>query len=516
MRIVILLLTGLCLALAASAQENPVSYSDISHSSPFEKKVLDDHFLHQKSDLFLLFMANGNLLKEADVDGARTRFYTHLSTIGTEKARKNEKKIKLIYDDVHKAFLSKYEMKNRFEDIFYNGYYNCVSASALYGLAFQHFNIPFTIKEEPTHVYLIAFPGAEQIMVETTTPVNGFRTIDPQFKQNYVKVLRDQKVISAQEFAGTNTDALFNKFYFGEQENITLAQLVGLQYFNDALYLAEQEKYLEAISQAEKAYLFYPSKRMAYTLMSMAHEAFKRRSARDSVHAACLAKLSRFKKFGITPEMIQGEFLRVTSDLLLSKGETEKMKAYYTQLHKNLQDETLRDEISFIYHYENGRILYNQARFRESIPFFQQCLTLKPKHQETNGIFISAITQSLRNQSNSEALKILEQFTVQHPPLLENNIFNEMLGNTYAREMQIAFESGRPVEGEKYRNVFEAFFKAHNEVNYDTYLVGRAYSAAAVYYFRKGQSSKAKTIINKGLELSPNNYELESRKRMIQ
>lgn len=510
-----LLLTGLWLALAASAQENPVTYSDVSHASPFEKKVLDDHFLHQKSDLFLLFMANGNLLKDADIDGARTRFYTHLDQIGTEKARKNDKKIKLIYDDVHKAFLNKYEMKNHFEDIFYNGYYNCVSASALYGLAFQHFNIPFTIKEEPTHVYLIAFPDAERIMVETTTPVNAFRTIDPQFKQNYVKVLRDQKVISAQEFAGASTDMLFDKFYFGEQENITLSQLVGLQYFNDALYHAEQEKYQEAATQVEKAYLFYPSKRMAYTLMALMHEAFKKRADKDSVHAVYLAKLSRFKKYGIMPEMIQGEFIRVVNELLLNKGETEKMKAYYTQLHKNLQDETLRAEISFIYHFENGRILYNQARFRESIPFFQQCLTIKPRHQETNSIFISAITQSLRNLSNSEVLKTLEQYTVQHPPLLQNNIFNEMLGNVYAREMQTLFEEGKPAEGEKYRNVFEEFFKAHNEAHYDVYLIGRAYSAAAVYYFKKGQSSKAKVIINKGLELSPDNYELESRKRMI-
>jgi tetratricopeptide (TPR) repeat protein len=516
MKTLTLLLSGLCIALTIQAQENLVLYSDINHFSAFEKRVLDDHFLHKKSDLFLLFMSNGNLLKEADIDGARTRFYAHLDKMSLENVKKNEKKVKLVYDNIHKAFLNKYELKNRFEDIFYNGYFNCVSASALYGLAFDHFGIPFSIKEEPTHVYLIAYPDTERIIVETTSPVNGFSIIDPQFKHNFVKVLKDQKLISAQEYTAGNVDALFDKFYFGGQENITLPQLVGIQYFNDGLYQLEQEKHLEAISQMEKAYLFYPSRRMAYMIMSVTHEAFKKREARDSIHAACLSRLSRYKKYGITPEMIQGEFVRVVEDLLRNKGENEKLKAYYTQLQNSLQDDELRQEISFIYHYENGRILYNQARFKESIPFFQECLKIKPKHQETNNIFIGCIAQSVKNRSNAEALQALEQYTVQFPLLLQNNIFNEMLGSAYLMEIETTFESGRPAEGEKYKGIFENFYREHNEVTYNTYLIGRAYSAAAVYYFKKGQSSKARTVITKGLELSPNNYELITRKRMIE
>jgi tetratricopeptide (TPR) repeat protein len=407
-------------------------------------------------------------------------------------------------------------MKNRFEDIFNNGYYNCVSGTALYGIAFQHLNIPFTIREKPTHVYLIAYPDQERILVETTTPVGGFVPMTPHFKQGFVKMLRDQKLISSQEYASQNADELFDRFYFGSQGNITLLQLLGLQYFNEGLYFLQEEKHLEGLRQLEKAYLFYPSERVAYMLMSALHEAFKQRETKDLVHASCLSRLARYKKYGITSDMILGEFGRVMDDLLFDKGQNEKLQQYYNELEGSLKDEGLRIEISFIYHYENGRLLFNQARFRESISFFESALKVKPKHQETNRIFIAALANLINNCTNAEAIKTLEEYSQSFPMLLENNIFNEMLGTLYLVEMEMSFETNKPGEGEKHKKTFEAFYNAHREVTYNTHTIGQAYSAAAVYYFRKGQTSKAKAIIARGLEFSPNNYELLTRKRMIE
>lgn len=500
------------------AQDTLVRFDEVNFTSAFEKKVFEDHFLHKRTDLFKLFMASGSSPKEPAIDEAKNRFYAHLDKSHSEKlsSKKNDKKIKLIYDDIHKTFLSKYEIKNRFEDIFHNGYYNCVSGTALYGLAFHHLNVPFTIKEKPTHVYLVAYPDQEHVMVETTTPIGGYVTMKPQFKQSFVKMLKDQKLISNQEYVSQSADELFDKHYFGAQENITLLQLLGLQYFNEGLYLIEEDKYLEGWYKLEKAYLFYPSERVAYVMLAAAHESFKRRETKDLVHASCLSRLSRYKKYGVTSDMIQGEFSRVIEDLLLDKGQTEKLKEYFHQLEKTLPDQNLRKEIAFMYNFENGRLLYNQARFQESVAFFEECLRLKPKHQETNRIFISSIAQSLKNDSNHEAIKVLEEYANKYPELLVNNIFNEMLGTTYLLEFDMNFRASKVAEGEKYKNMFEAFYTAHQDVSFNKNIIGQAYSAAAVYYFKKGQTSKARGIITKGLELSPNNYELISRKRMIE
>jgi len=45
--------------------------------------------------------------------------------------------------------------------------------------------------------------------------------------------------------------------------------------------------------------------------------------------------------------------------------------------------------------------------------------------------------------------------------------------------------------------------------------VGRAYSEACVYYFKKGQKVKARQLLDKGLQLVPNDYQLKIRKQMM-
>jgi len=66
-----------------------------------------------------------------------------------------------------------------------------------------------------------------------------------------------------------------------------------------------------------------------------------------------------------------------------------------------------------------------------------------------------------------------------------------------------------------YRNkqLFEKYYAP--ELTIDQRNIGRSYSITAVYYFRKGYTSKAKAIINEGLNISPHNHELLVRKNMI-
>jgi tetratricopeptide (TPR) repeat protein len=499
------------------SQDKLVTLGDLTFTSAFEKEMFHQHFKDQKSDGFKMFIASGQALNETGILQAAQRFDQYVSTLAAQKisSKKNDKKIKLIYDDVHSAFLKKYELENRFEDIFINGYYNCVSASALYALVFEKLDIPYIIKEKPTHVYLIAYPGQERIIVETTTPAGGFFTINQQFKQSYVRILKDQKLITAQEYSTGNINELFDRFYFGEDHDISLTQLVGIQYSNDGIYHLQSKNNLQAFHQFEKSYMFYPSERVSYMMLTALHEVFKGRQSKDSIHAATLAKLARFTSYGITSEMIRGEYSNVVQDLLFNKPEKEKLEKYHQVLISSINDKTLKEDLDFFYHFENGRALYNQARYKEALPYFESCLKIRQGNQETMRIFISCVSESVKNKQNSEGIKSMEEYARKHPTLLENNVFNEMLGTAYLMEMRVSFISQIPSQGEKFKTTFEQFKSAHSEVMFNPYLVGEAYSSAAVYYFKKGNTTKAKSVLNKGLEISPNNYELIARKRMI-
>ncbi|HYG02642.1 MAG TPA: hypothetical protein VD927_09355 [Chryseosolibacter sp.] len=513
------LLCLLCLfPTLLSAQKQLVRPEELVFNSEFEKQILTDHFTNQKTDYFKLFVANGAVLNENAINASREKVHSFIATYNNDKfrAKKSDKKVKTLYSAVHETFLSKYENKNRFEDIFDRGYYNCVSATALYGIIFHELEIPFNIKESPDHVYLIAYPDQERVIVEATAPnLNFVTTINPQLKENFVKMMKAGKLISQSEANSLSTDALFDKYYFRDQSNITLLQLTGIQYANDGLYLLEEKRFPEAFNQFQKAYLFYPTERNGYLSMVAGVQALTNHKRFDETHATLLGKLSRYDAYGITAEMIKGDLQNAIQEILFNKGEKELLSVYYDRLMHFITDASLKSELDFNYNYELGRFYYNQARYREAMPYFENALTQKPNHLQATSIFISTASSNFRNKPNSEVLSTLETYRERYPVLSQNNIFNEMLSLAYLKEFQRYYEESDPANGEKYRLLFESFYKEHQDVELDHYSVGKSYGAAAAFFFKKGQQSKAKGVVMQGLTISPDNYELKMRSRML-
>src|SRR6185369_10374813 len=108
-------------------------------------------------------------------------------------------------------------------------------ATALYAIIFSRLKLPYQIKETPTHVYIEAYPGSEKILVETTSPDNGFYQFSDEFALSFVKGLYKRKMISKEEMDTASTTSLFNKYYFSS-EDIKLTELAGLQYSNYGIF----------------------------------------------------------------------------------------------------------------------------------------------------------------------------------------------------------------------------------------------------------------------------------------
>jgi hypothetical protein len=110
----------------------------------------------------------------------------------------------------------------------------------------------------------------------------------------------------------------------------------------------------------------------------------------------------------------------------------------------------------------------------------------------------------------------LEAYKVRFPSLEQNNNFNSMMAFSYIMEAGDSFEKGDVVRGEKFQLLFETLYETNKNITLmSTDAVGRAYSEACVYYFKKGQKTKAKQLLDKGLTIAPDNYQLKMRKQMI-
>jgi tetratricopeptide (TPR) repeat protein len=500
------------------AQDGIVDRSDLVYSSKFEREVFTDFLEEKKAHPFDLFMAGGTLLTDDRVSDARKRFYTYLEQFKEPKvaAKKNDKKAKYVYDAIHKSFLNKYKESTSFEEVFYNGNYNCVSGSALYALAFEEIGIPYVIKEEPTHVYLIAYPETERIKIETTTPVRGVLVLNTSFKQQFVKTLRDQKLISAQEYGLRSSDELFDQHYFANQESVTLSNLAGIQYMNAAIERNNERKFEEAAQLMDKAYVLFPAPRTAYLLMTMTAAAFEARKQKDSIHAQYLTRLSRFTSMGVTHEMIAGEFGRAINTLLFEKGKRDEAQTYYRVAVSRIQHHELKNDMEFTFHFESGRLAYQQARYKDATAHFESALVQKPSNVDGINMLIASIGQRFSSHGpNTERISTLEHYMRTFPSLSENNIFNSLLASTYLIQCGLEYDQDKPAQAEKYRVMFEEFIAGKPDLPVNADLLGHAYSRAAIFFYRKGQTAKAKAILNSGLKLAPDNYELLARKRMI-
>ena len=57
--------------------------------------------------------------------------------------------------------------------------------------------------------------------------------------------------------------------------------------------------------------------------------------------------------------------------------------------------------------------------------------------------------------------------------------------------------------------LFEELMDRHPGTGADQIQIGRSYSSTAIYYYRKGQISRSKEIVQRGLRYAPDNLELK-------
>lgn len=505
-------------SLYAYAQDIKINVAELQCNSIFECKTFEA-FQAKSPDYFALFSATDETVTDEQFLKWKTSFDKELESLKAEllSKKKNDKKVKFLYEKVHSRFLAKYESTNLFSQVFKDGVYNCVSATALYSMVFEYFSIPYSIQERPTHVYLVAYPENERVQIETTTPIGGFYVFDQGFKQNYIKKLNDYKIISAVEYQTKSVDDLFDKHFFNN-ENIDITKLVGIQYLNSGLFYLEKNENEKAYSQFEKSYFFYPNEKSRYLMYNILIEVFKGVSYSNEKKALYLAKLCQFTKEGINQDMITGEFYRISQTVFLQDGNKDQYEKIYTLLQNSIQDDETKKQISYIYNYENARTLYNQGRYKDASSFLEKALSVKPNNVDLTWLFIANLKQlEIISKDKTALISQLQQYAEVYPLLKENNNFLSLQADVILEAFATFYEKGNIKEGENHRLLFEDLLVKNPNLNTSIidYQIGRAYSVACVHYFKMGQKSKAKVLVEKGLTYAPNNYQLRSRREAL-
>ncbi len=484
--------------------------NQLTFNSSFEKNVFAKS-TNNEQDYFNGFMVY------ADYDTAQIASYKHLfdNKIKTfaegKRPKSNSKYLKKVYDFVHEEFLRKYETETYFHQIFKNGRYNCVTACALYGMTFTKLDIPFVIKETPTHVYIIAYPDAEQIGIETTDPIGGFKTFSIGFKENFVNQLVALKLIDISELSD-GMNAVFDRYYFSSKE-LGLAELIGIQYYNHGITELQDRAYLSAYHDLEKAYFLYPSDNIKETLTGSCLLALSEANFDNWDDVNLLAMAITLNHPNFTDQQQLSEFSRFLQKQLIDKNDTVFVDQAYEKITMLPLDEDLEKDITFLYNYERARKLYNRGNYKLALPYAKEAYRSKPENSDSENLLVNTIQNTMVTKvySDQEMVAIIEDLLEEYPSLKTHGHLGELRSRLYLIAMHDAFEQKKISQALELKNSFEEFLSQNNH-RYDEYSLGKAYSEGIMYYFRKGSYRNARNLLNDGLKLAPTNYDLKMRK----
>ncbi|GAA4348643.1 hypothetical protein GCM10023185_04750 [Hymenobacter saemangeumensis] len=418
------------------------------------------------------------------------------------------KRVRTIFEQVHKGFLSKYEDKATFDQTMGSGIYNCVSASALYALIFEHYRIPYAIRQKPTHVYVVADPAASNIMVEGTDPQGGYFLPDARFKKAYVDYLAEGKLVSQEEVARLGVEEVF-KQKFQADKTITLPQLISLQYYNKAVLALAEDDAEQAYRALQKAEKLFHTTETSYLLVE---------SLRYRLNGISYAKMEDVEKltdfYAYQPgskyqDEAISDFRGLTQKFLMDKGDTATYRAVYKSFQGSVADSATRGTISFVYYMQRGRMKLLQQNYLPAFHLLMQAYHYNPTSPELQGMVNALVQQeSSRSGGGIRMLRQLDLFVYEHPREKGTPLLAQAYLHTYGRTALDYFAQDKRAEGKKYLALFEQA-QSGKGAAVENEAAANVYLAASLCSGRANDLPGVKAYARKGLSYEPSNPSLQ-------
>ncbi len=478
-------------------------------SETFEEKVLLE-FEKDSADIYDLLNAvnyNKDLYNRGKV-----QIYQHINTLKDKNLQQKplKKQIQTIYKTTHSRFLKKYEAKSYFNDIFRSGNYNCVTATALYAIILDEFNIDYSIRETPTHVYLIADTLGLQSLIETTLPTNGVVLFNEKFKKDFVSYLNKNKIISDQEYQSSTTDELFREYY-SKDKSINLTQLAALQYYNKGAFLMEEKKFLGAASSLNTAMAIYPSNSIKYNHFAALQNAIAENYNNKVYNGKLLGQvILSIKEDSTLAQLAKDYFDFVSVKLCVNEPDINKYNSFYSEITAISDSNDIPDYIQYRYHYYKSYNMGLNGNYTKALTEIKNAYDLNKDDLQVQELAYDLGIKHLFLESKyKRQIDSLEYYFEELPFLVENQMFQQQYVYYYMKVISDCFMYNEPVEGQQYYKRFLKNLDKYQIAFYSDEHISLGFSIMAFYYAGKNDFKKSLKIINNGLEIAPESLRLK-------
>jgi hypothetical protein len=198
---------------------------------------------------------NAYVATEGVLPGDFSLVYQLLDKLESKKGNTADRKfIQTIFRKTHQHFLKSFKEDATFHEMMATGEYNCLTATSLYSLILDYFDVSHSIIETNYHIFLMVNTSDGKVLLETTDPVTGLISNDHQIASKIAEYksgkLEKENASKYFPMAG----ALYNE--------VNADHLVGLLHYNLSIAAFNKGEIEQAVSHLEKASQFYYSARL--------------------------------------------------------------------------------------------------------------------------------------------------------------------------------------------------------------------------------------------------------------
>lgn len=519
----------------AAAAQLPKDSIFVRFHSDFEKWAFErprDKKPNEETVIALL-MATDSTCTKATFEATLAQYRTLVRDLEAQKPdpKKMKKTARMIFSAVHDRYLKLYNLNIQLNSLFTEGTYNCLTATAVYGLLFEHFEIPYAVILMPDHVFAVVDPYGEPILFESTDPATGLAEVDVD---KLVSELLKQKIITKE--AGLSNAELYKKYFDRNNRSISLYELCGAAYKNQSIYAAEDKDFATAFYLAEKARLLLKEDNLNEHRKSV---------LANWADLATIDTVSTLEPLFIlmgypdirmkVSDIIGRHYNHAMKKFLVDENDEEKYNEVYQFMLARLWPKTeLWNDIVFSKHYLKGSLLVETEAFSEAITVLDSAYQIKPNHREMQSLLASAIilkhkrilnaidpnsfddfepdTATIR-KTLTELLDAEERYSF----LTKQSNFQSAVVFLQLFRSMLAFENENLTEGEAILLQLEPRIKnIKSEGSILKEVMPSYYGEVSSLYVRKENYPEAKKWLLRGLERFPNNEELKHRLEMLE
>jgi hypothetical protein len=422
------------------------------------------------------------------------------------------KELKKIYRDIHEAFFKQYTENPSFNQIFIDGNYNCVTASALYALLLDKLAVGYNIRETPTHVYIVAAPTSHNVVFETTTPGIMVYSLNEKAKTQYLEYLASNKIISKEELVSGDKNELFDKHFYNDKP-ITIRELAGLMYYNLGVASLGVNNYVEAYKSFEKAYFLYPGTKLKYVLgMSLTSVMFNTEKVSEEEKLPYLRRYLEVGDKQNIKEISADFFQKASKNYLFQHPDPRKFKEVYGIIISGITDSASLNELRHDYYMDFSHYYSAKQDADSSLLYLDSLYALNKNNLHVQELLGQVMQDKIREMPEKSAIDSIQYYFDKYPFIKSRSMLNEYFVYCLSRQVYTYYDNENAREGQKYLQLLRQVLDgkpalAQKSEQYTMSAVGEVCG----YYVRRQEYKNARELLLFMKSLLPENEEVKRR-----